>query len=71
VAIIISLPLLGFSGLLKSHASICVVFPKTFIHFVGNGEFGIGVFSGAFKEYYFFSLKEQLLLFLLKAGRWV
>lgn len=47
--IIISLPHLRPTGLLWSHASICRVCPKMFIHLAGNREFGKGFLSGTSK----------------------
>jgi hypothetical protein len=38
----------GPSGLSPSHASVCRVSSKTFVHLVGGGEFGIKLLSGEF-----------------------
>jgi len=53
--IIISFLRLRPRGLLQSHTSVWWVFPRSFVLFIGNREFGMESLSGASEEHGFIS----------------
>jgi hypothetical protein len=54
-AVFIIFPRLRPSDLLRSHASVCRVCPKIFVHLVDNEKFEMGFLSEEFEEHEFSS----------------